>query len=401
MEYKETQNSIVFKNEYEDNFLKIAKDYGIDGSSKVYTNEIFSIYVYSITDTQEKINSFNNELKKKVKCEIIENLDLDNRDNGIITRMKTPRGYRKTNKSLSQIIENSIDKEDYIKIKKQLEYEKLDRYTIAEKFDFISKVLDYRYCNYYIDGKTINLGIALNDTTRKWISLNIDDTSLSKNELACKIMEFADEEFLNADRENKDFRNELHNLSHNIAIYLDQYYNYVKDMIIFDAMEKSFSCNWIAEKKDIMKDYSLNETEFNYVLGLLESSNILTYCEYDEQIGKIDFNISALYNIGYVDEYNQFENYFSDKNDYFENKFDEKEDMMIISSDSTFPKYVDFKGSENAFSNKRVICFDERHLEFHKEVFKADYFDVLHKINAIEEETDEVEEDEEDYGMEI
>ena len=28
--------------------------------------------------------------------------------------------------------------------------------------------------------------------------------------------------------------------------------------------------------------------------------------------------------------YNQFENYFSDKNDYFENKFDEKEDMMII-----------------------------------------------------------------------
>ena len=62
-------------------------------------------------------------------------------------------------------------------------------------------------------------------------------------------MEFADEEFLNADRENKDFRNELHNLSHNIAIYLDQYYNYVKDMIIFDAMEKSFSCNWIAEKK--------------------------------------------------------------------------------------------------------------------------------------------------------
>lgn len=54
MEYKETQNSIVFKNEYEDNFLKIAKDYGIDGSSKVYTNEIFSIYVYSITDTQEK-----------------------------------------------------------------------------------------------------------------------------------------------------------------------------------------------------------------------------------------------------------------------------------------------------------------------------------------------------------
>ena len=209
-------------------------------------------------------------------------------------------------------------------------------------------------------------------------------------------MEFADEEFLNTDRENKDFRNELHNLSHNIAIYLGQYYNYVEDMIIFDAMEKSFSCNWIVEKKDIMKDYSLNETEFNYVLGLLESSNMLTYCEYDEQTGQINFNITALYNIGYVDEYDQFENYFSDKKDYFENKFDEKEDMMIVSSDSTFPKYADFKGSETAFCNKRVICFDERHLDFHKEVFKADYFDVIHKINTIEEETDE-----EEYELEI
>ena len=79
-----------------------------------------------------------------------------------------------------------------------------------------------------------------------------------------------------------------------------------------------------------------------------------------------------------------------------ENKFDEKEDMMIVSSDSTFPKYADFKGSETAFCNKRVICFDERHLDFHKEVFKADYFDVIHKINTIEEETDE-----EEYELEI
>lgn len=54
MEYKETQNSIVFKNEYEDNFLKIAKDYGIDGSSKVYTNEIFSIYVIQLLIHKKK-----------------------------------------------------------------------------------------------------------------------------------------------------------------------------------------------------------------------------------------------------------------------------------------------------------------------------------------------------------
>ena len=403
MEYKEIQSSILFNNKYEDNFKKIAEDYGIDSSSKLYENETFSIYVYSITDTKDKINSFNNELKKMVKYKVIESLDLDNRNNGVITHVRTPNGYQKSSKSLSQIVENLIAKEDFIKIKNGLEYEKLEQYYLSEKFNFISKVLDYKNCDYYIDGKTINLAIPFNNLDKKRISLDIDGTSLSKTELAGKIIDLIDQEFMYTQSSNAEYRTELHKISHNIAIYLDQYYNYVKDMIIFDAMKKSFSCNWITEKKDVMKDYSLNETEFEYVLGLLESSNMTTYCDYDEQTGQIDFNITALYNIGYFDEYEQFRNYFSDKKDYFENKFNENEDMMILYFDDTFPKYVDFKGSETAFCNKRVICFDERHLEFHKEVFKADYFDVLHKINAIEEETNEIEKDEYDdeYDLEI
>lgn len=402
MEYKEIQGTILFKNKYEDNFKKIANDYDIDSSSKLYENATFSIYVYSMTDTKDKINSFNNELKKIVKYEVIENLDLDNRNNGVLTHVKTPSGYQKSIKSLSQIVENLIEKEVYLKIKKGLEYEKLDQYNIQEKFNFISKVLDYRNCDYFIDGKTINLAIPFNDLYKKRISLDIEDTSLSKTELAGKIIDLVNQEFMNTHSSNTEYRNELHKISHNIAIYLNQYYNYVKDMIIFDAMERSFSCNWIAEEKDIITDYALNETEFKYVLGLLESSNMLTYCEYDEQTGQIDFNITALYNMGYFDEYEQFGNYFNDKKDYFENKFDEKEDMMILSSENTFPKYVDFKGNETAFLNKRVICFDERHLEFHKEVFKADYFDVLHKINSIEEETDEIEDEYDDeYDLEI
>ena len=30
MEYKETQNSILFKNEYEEEFLKLTKEFGVD-----------------------------------------------------------------------------------------------------------------------------------------------------------------------------------------------------------------------------------------------------------------------------------------------------------------------------------------------------------------------------------
>ena len=77
MEYKETQNSILFKNEYEEEFLKLTKEFGVDAVSKAYSNDEFSIYFFSCIEDQDKINSLMNSLKKKTKCDIIENFDLD------------------------------------------------------------------------------------------------------------------------------------------------------------------------------------------------------------------------------------------------------------------------------------------------------------------------------------
>ena len=45
MEYKETQNSILFKNEYEEEFLKLTKEFGVDAVSKAYSNDEFSIFL--------------------------------------------------------------------------------------------------------------------------------------------------------------------------------------------------------------------------------------------------------------------------------------------------------------------------------------------------------------------
>ena len=73
MEYKETQNSILFKNEYEEEFLKLTKEFGVDAVSKAYSNDEFSIYFFSCIEDQDKINSLMNSLKKKTKCDIIEN----------------------------------------------------------------------------------------------------------------------------------------------------------------------------------------------------------------------------------------------------------------------------------------------------------------------------------------
>lgn len=416
MEYKETQNSILFKNEYEEEFLKLTKEFGVDAVSKAYSNDEFSIYFFSCIEDQDKINSLMNSLKKKTKCDIIENFDLDN--NELTTRTKTNSGYRKTTKSLKDLIQKRISKEEFSKINDKLDYELLNKNSIQEKIKVLSHELKEDNVKCYIDNKTVNLGIGFSNLKRLWLSIDIDDphdsmTHIIKNlqnrihdEIqSLNINEWAKERYekINSVHPLEYFMDDATNLkesleSLNVTLQdsMELYYSYVKDMIIYRAMEKSFSCNWICDKKDIQEQYHLDNNEFNHVISLLEASDMLTYCEYDEQTGQIDFNITALYNIGYVDEYNQFENYFSDKKDYFKNKFDEKEDMMIVSSDSTFPKYVDFKGSETAFCNKRVICFDERHLDFHKEVFKADYFDVIHKINTIEEETDE-----EEYELEI
>ena len=416
MEYKETQNSILFKNEYEEEFLKLTKEFGVDAVSKAYSNDEFSIYFFSCIEDQDKINSLMNSLKKKTKCDIIENFDLDN--NELSTRTKTNSGYRKTTKSLKDLIQKRISKEEFSKINDKLDYELLNKNSIQEKIKVLSHELKEDNVKCYIDNKTVNLGIGFSNLKRLWLSIDIDDphdsmTHIIKNlqnriydEIqSLSINEWAKERYekINSVHPLEYFMDDATNLkesleSLNVTLQdsMELYYSYVKDMIIYRAMEKSFSCNWICDKKDIQEQYHLDNNEFNHVISLLEASDMLTYCEYDEQTGQIDFNITALYNIGYVDEYNQFENYFNDKNDYFENKFDKKEDVMIVSSDSTFPKYVDFKGSETAFLNKRVICFDERHLDFHKEVFKADYFDVIHKINTIEEETDE-----EEYELEI
>lgn len=416
MEYKETQNSILFKNEYEEEFLKLTKEFGVDAVSKAYSNDEFSIYFFSCIEDQDKINSLMNSLKKKTKCDIIENFDLDN--NELSTRTKTNSGYRKTTKSLKDLIQKRISKEEFSKINDKLDYELLNKNSIQEKIKVLSHELKEDNVKCYIDNKTVNLGIDFSNLKRLWLSIDIDDphdsmTHIIKNlqnriydEIqSLSINEWAKERYekINSVHPLEYFIDDATNLkesleSLNVTLQdsMELYYSYVKDMIIYRAMEKSFSCNWICDKKDIQEQYHLDNNEFNHVISLLEASDMLTYCEYDEQTGQIDFNITALYNIGYVDEYNQFENYFNDKNDYFENKFDKKEDVMIVSSDSTFPKYVDFKGSETAFLNKRVICFDERHLDFHKEVFKADYFDVIHKINTIEEETDE-----EEYELEI
>ena len=173
MEYKETQNSILFKNEYEEEFLKLTKEFGVDAVSKAYSNDEFSIYFFSCIEDQDKINSLMNSLKKKAKCDIIENFDLDN--NELTTRTKTNSGYRKTTKSLKDLIQKRISKEEFSKINDKLDYELLNKNSIQEKIKILSHNLKENNVKYYIDNKTVNLGIGFSNLKRLWLSIDIDD----------------------------------------------------------------------------------------------------------------------------------------------------------------------------------------------------------------------------------
>ena len=173
MEYKETQNSILFKNEYEEDFLKLTKEFGVDAVSKAYSNDEFSIYFFSCIEDQDKINSLMNSLKKKTKCDIIENFDLDN--NELTTRTKTNSGYRKTTKSLKELIQKRISKEEFSKINDKLDYELLNKNSIQEKIKVLSHELKEDNVKCYIDNKTVNLGIGFSNLKRLWLSIDIDD----------------------------------------------------------------------------------------------------------------------------------------------------------------------------------------------------------------------------------
>lgn len=414
MEYKETQNSILFKNEYEKEFLKLTKEFGVDAVSKAYSNDEFSIYFFSCIEDQDKINSLMNSLKKITKCDIIENFDLDN--NELTTRTKTNSGYRKTTKSLKDLIQKRISKEEFSKINDKLDYELLNKNSIQEKIKVLSHDLKKDNVKCYIDNKTVNLGIGFSNLKRLWLSIDIDDphdsmTHIIKNlqnriydEIqSLSINEWAKERYekINSVHPLEYFIDDATNLKENLESLnvtlqdsMELYYSYVKDMIIYRAMEKSFSCNWICDKKDIQEQYHLDNNEFNYVISLLEASDMLTYCEYDEDTKQIDFNLRTIYNIGYIDEYSQFGDYHDLKNNYFQNIFDEDKDMEVKESHENFPKVVTYNGKDTLAADRDFTCYNEKHLEFAKEVFKADYFDALYQENIIEHEiTEEIEQD--------
>ena len=122
---------VICDKENEEEFLKLTKEFGVDAVSKAYSNDEFSIYFFSCIEDQDKINSLMNSLKKKTKCDIIENFDLDN--NELSTRTKTNSGYRKTTKSLKDLIQKRISKEEFSKINDKLDYELLNKNSIQEK----------------------------------------------------------------------------------------------------------------------------------------------------------------------------------------------------------------------------------------------------------------------------
>ncbi len=180
------------------------------------------------------------------------------------------------------------------------------------------------------------------------------------------------------------------------------YLNYVKDMIIYEAMKNSFSCNWNYEKEDILKEYNLTDDEFDTVIDRLYAEDYIIYIDYEEEKGHLELNISPLINIGYVDEYGEFGDYYELKQKYLDEHDLDKEMTLTFLGENNGWKGVSISGRlTNKADHVEVYYNDEHHLEYFKEIFKAEYFDALYESNIIEHQNTEDQEPEEDEGLEI
>ena len=205
MDHKETQNTILFKKEYEKSFLRLTKNNYISPEN-VYSNDEIAVYTFDYNARMELYNKTNKALEK-FKYEVYETLDVDHREDGLFTRVKTSRGFQTTSKSLTQILHEEIGDQEFEKISDLLEYEKLNKYIIQQKVKDLFSQLEENNIKYYIENKDINVGIKISKLQRYWISAEIDDLSISSTEIIKKIQNKAlkesDELDVNEYAENK------------------------------------------------------------------------------------------------------------------------------------------------------------------------------------------------------
>lgn len=192
MEYKETQNTILFKKEYEKSFLRLTKNNYVSPEN-IYSNDEIAVYSF---DYNAQIDNYNktNKALEKFKYEVYETLDLDHREDGLLTRVKTSRGFQTTSKSLAQILHEKIGDQEFEKISHLLEYEKLNKFIIQNKIKDYFNQFEVNDIKYYIENKDINVGIKISKLQRYWLSAEIDDPYISPTEIIKKIQNKAQKE---------------------------------------------------------------------------------------------------------------------------------------------------------------------------------------------------------------
>lgn len=156
------------------------------------------------------------------------------------------------------------------------------------------------------------------------------------------------------------------------------YLNYVTDMIVYDAMLNSDSCNWIVTQKEIKHKYQINDREFDIVVNTLKSKDQILDCTYDENLKEIDYIIGFMYNIDYDDVYNEFSDYITLKKIYTDTLYD-KDFYERTYVDNNNHKFVNFK-SNIANTEYTAEYYNDQHLMFLRECFLCDTVNKIENI---------------------
>lgn len=130
-----TQNTILFKTQYQYDFLKLMKNDEVSNEQCIFRDSYYCVYTFDCNGDLEGIDDF--------PYMAYETLCLDNIEDGLFTQVKDSNYTYQSYNNISKIIENTLGEYAYNEIKDFITYPELEKYQQDQKQPINIKIADW------------------------------------------------------------------------------------------------------------------------------------------------------------------------------------------------------------------------------------------------------------------
>ena len=130
-----TQNTILFKTQYQYDFLKLLKNDEVSNEQCIFRDSYYCVYTFDCNGDLEGIDDF--------PYMAYETLCLDNIEDGLFTQAKDSKYTYQSYNNISKIIENTLGEYAYNEIKDFITYPELEKYEQDQKQPINIKIADW------------------------------------------------------------------------------------------------------------------------------------------------------------------------------------------------------------------------------------------------------------------